>query len=553
MNTVVRILGALAVILTAFAIDRGFIASYERAPVIVDQHQATRTQDALARVLRIEPAVEVPPDAENIFNPARERTPERHHPCAALVLTGEHRGRVAAFRNRIQDRPYLNLLLRPGSLVLLSVTASGREIVAATAYVPPMRWRSLVWGAALLFAFIIMVLGTGGGRAVGLVLAAGGTVLLVTIPLLAGGCSVVLVMLVSFLLVAAFMLALWGHGWKAALCAVGGTGTGLIAGGIIAFAAGHLMGLTGECYAHIRMLKRSPMFSGLDFGQLLSLGITIIAMGAALDVAASVLSGQIEFRRSRPEAAAAEVRKAGFAVNRDVAATMVLTLCFAWLALRLPVMLATPALEEGGPQKAQWVGWYAAETAQLVSACVAVMLAGPLSAVLFSFVCREPSGRRTVGKLNIASLVALVFLTLLSLMWFNHTQAPSAKAKLDLAAIEQATSLDELEGWATERKAEKDWDGLMVIYWRELELNPKDFVTYSDLAYLYMVRGWTELARDLIDRALPHLPNHAEAHYVAGILAWREGDQDTAVKELEKAVELDPDYKAAKDALRRTG
>lgn len=580
MNTVLRVLGVLTVVSVALTVDGGFVGSYDDAPVTVDENQGTRTQEALAQVLRVESCLELPLDQGAYFNPGRERVADRLQPCAAVVLTGRNRDRVVAFLNRLQDRPYLNNALDPGSQVLLSVTTRSGQVCEAEPHLPLMRWRVLLWAAAGLCVLVICALGARGARAMLMVLCVGLIIAYVTVPMLAQGVWIPLVLVLSFALVAGVMLALWGQGWRVALCAASGTLAGLIVGAVIAFAAGRFMGLTGDAYAAIRAVRQYARFADLDFGQLLAFSITIIAMGASLDVAVDVLGGLIEFRRARPDATPKEVRRAGLRLNRDIAGTMVLTLCIAWFALRLPVIMATPNLAQAGQsavradapssqqpdddhsrgaftdevRRERWTAWYAAEITQVVSACIAIMLAGPLSALAFSFVLPRGKGSapkkpRNAAKLGQkATLVILVVLLVLSLYTLGRKRAQPSGVRLDVAAIEQETSVEKLQALATEQRVKGGWDAAMVVLWRARELDPEDPITHSDLAYVYVARRWMELARDSLERALPYLPEDAPTHYVAGVLAFWDGDYEDAGRELKRTLELDPEFKAAKEA-----
>jgi len=558
MNAGRRILGIATIMLAAFALERGMVRSYDRFPVSLDPAGRTRTQEALARVLVVRPpAQESVGVAELAYNPVRGRPRPRVYPCAARVLTGENRGRIVAFANRIEDRPYVDVHLRPGSRVRLSVTARDGLIVQAAVYHLPIRWPKLLWGFAVLCAVLVAALGADGMRAVLLIAGCAAVMPLLAFPLLARGWPPVAVAFLAFLAVAALLLTLWGESWRAALCAAAGAFAGLAVAAAVALAASRLMGLTGEAWAIVRLLRRRPELQGLHFGQLLAAGMVIIAMGAAIDVAASVLSGLLEFARANPSASAGRVRRVGFRLNRNVAGTMVLTICAAWIALRLPVLVVMYSSPE--VFTTPWMKCYAAELTQVVSAMIGVMLSGPATVLVFTRVSargEEPveapstdGGSRGAAFGRVVLAAALPVLAFTSPLWLRRTQAPSEHPCVDVSAVRSESSVDALRAASTEWQQLEEWDSSMLILWRALELRPDDPLVHRDLAYAYMSRRWISPARDAIRRALPKLPRDARAQYIAGIVAWWEDDLDRARTHLNRALRLDPSLAPAARAL----
>lgn len=558
MNVWLRISAVAVVFLTALAIEKAFVASYQTAPVEVAPQGDTRTQKAMGRVVSVQPPVEESEGQEDeLYNPIRGRPHTRLFPCAAEVLTGENRGRVVAFVNRVRGRPHIDMSLRPGVRVLLYVTTEKGKVVNVEAPRPLMRWRPLLWSSAILTAVLIAALGTAGVRAVFMTLGCGAALLFLTAPLLANGFSPPLVALISFAAVSVVMFLVWGGGRRATACAAAGALGGLLIAGVVAFAGSRLLGLTGESFAVIRLLRGMPKLQRLDFGQLLIVGMAIVAMGAAIDIAASVVSGLIEFRRANPAAGPAEVRRTGLQLNRNISATMVMTLCMAWLALRLPILMI--AYRGGEALGKAWMKCYAAELLQIVSAAIAVMLAGPASAMLFSiaFAKREairefPTASSRGGAAVLqryAALIVLVSTAVVSGGCLWRSRLPEKELSLDLSEVRSETSLQALQFDVAERQMQRDWDAAMLLLWRMRELAPRNPYVHRDLAYAYMTRRLPVLAHDSLERALPALEEDARTRYLAGVVAYWEGDYEAARRELQRAVELDPELWAAADAL----
>jgi Flp pilus assembly protein TadD len=91
----------------------------------------------------------------------------------------------------------------------------------------------------------------------------------------------------------------------------------------------------------------------------------------------------------------------------------------------------------------------------------------------------------------------------------------------------------------------------MVLLWQARDLNPESPAIQRDLAYAYLARGWVELARDAIRPVRSILGDDARTLYVSGVLAWWDGDTETARQELRRAVDLDPSLDGAASALSR--
>ena len=548
----IRVIGPAALLLLALALQQGFIAAYEGEGVAVDSLRRTRAQRALARVAVVQPSVTVPVGEDAEYNPVRGRIPDHLAPCGARVLTGEYRGRMVTFMNRLEARPYVNLPLRRGSLARVEVTTRDDAVVSVDAEPPPVRWRRLLWTGAVVLAAVVLLFGPSGARSVLLLIGAGLVVVLIVIPLLARGMSPVLVSFAAFLLVAAVMLAGWGGGLRPAGAVAAGALAGLLAGGVVAFGAARLMGLDGSASAVISMLRQRQRLASLDFGLLLAAGATLAAVAAALDVGASVVAGMIEFRSARREAPVRELRAVGIRLNRDIAGTMVLTLWFAWLALRQPMLLV--AFRSPDAFMPEWIECYAMEVAPLVAASIAIILAGPLSAVVFALCAggvrvagsrewqRARVGHGILWVVCVGSIIASAAVAV-------RARLPAMKDPSWLASSRDAASAEPLLAMAAERRRAADPDASMILLWRAREVDPANALVHRDLAYAYMARREFHLARESIDRALPELKSDARTHYISGIVAAWEGDVDRARLELHEALALDPAYGAAADAL----
>jgi len=267
-----------------------------------------------------------------------------------------------------------------------------------------------------------------------------------------------------------------------------------------------------------------------------------------------VTTGLTEFRNANPRASAREILRAGLRLNRDVAGMMVLTVLFAWFALRLPILILMHRAQEAFVGR--WIERYAMEVIQFTSGSVALLLAGPFAAALFAFAHREghlstPKTRRAASSELWAMLVCSALAAACGGLWIVQTRRPPAESQVDLSCLKDAPSGGELRACAAERARAADWDGCMVFLWRARELDADDPMIRRDLDYAYMVRKWRELARETIHPALTALQDDARTRYLCGVLAWWDGDYETARQELRRALALDPSLTQAADALRQ--
>jgi tetratricopeptide (TPR) repeat protein len=73
---------------------------------------------------------------------------------------------------------------------------------------------------------------------------------------------------------------------------------------------------------------------------------------------------------------------------------------------------------------------------------------------------------------------------------------------------------------------------------QRLRINPADADAMADLAPWYASLGQRDRARQLAGEALRRDPGNTYVHYNAALVALRLGDPETALAELERAVEL---------------
>ena len=82
-----------------------------------------------------------------------------------------------------------------------------------------------------------------------------------------------------------------------------------------------------------------------------------------------------------------------------------------------------------------------------------------------------------------------------------------------------------------------------------LEQNPNDVKLLTSKSNIYLKMDKKDEYRAIIEKVLQIDPNNAELHYNLGVTADQQGDDATAVKYYNKAIELDPSYSNAYNNL----
>jgi tetratricopeptide (TPR) repeat protein len=101
-------------------------------------------------------------------------------------------------------------------------------------------------------------------------------------------------------------------------------------------------------------------------------------------------------------------------------------------------------------------------------------------------------------------------------------------------------------------KSQRNFDKVLIHHAEAIKLEKHYGPAYYTRAVTYTWQGKvTDAISDLTEKAIPLYPSFKEAHYWLGLLYDVTGDYPEAVKALEKAVDLDPDWQKARDALEK--
>lgn len=104
---------------------------------------------------------------------------------------------------------------------------------------------------------------------------------------------------------------------------------------------------------------------------------------------------------------------------------------------------------------------------------------------------------------------------------------------------------------AAELQKAKRFDDARVLYERVIEMYPRDWRAYNNLAILEMDRGHTQSAYEILDGALKTHPYESSLHFNMGIVLERLGKDKAALAHMQTARDLDPIYSAAPEHIER--
>ncbi len=92
-------------------------------------------------------------------------------------------------------------------------------------------------------------------------------------------------------------------------------------------------------------------------------------------------------------------------------------------------------------------------------------------------------------------------------------------------------------------------DAAMDMYGHALRINPRLWQAYQNIGALYFAKQEYASASAYMNKAAEFNPNSAQIHAFVGIIEMNRGNKELAAKELQLALQLDPNMDIAKQAL----
>ncbi len=463
---------------------------------------------------------------------------------------GAHAGELLATRMLLGPNPSHNLVLRRGAAVSICIEEENGKPCDVSLLKLPLRYRWGLVAVVVVAAVVVVVGGSVGLRALAAMALACGLLVGGLIPALARGAPPLAASGVFCGVALLGVFAIAGRVDMKAVSALIGSVVGLgVAGGLLALT--RVLGFSGTESVPARFLAWVSGRAGVryDYLGLATASLLAATLGLVMDIAVTVAAGVAQVGAARPGIGQRESLAAGMNISRDVVGTMVLTLVFAFVGMRLPVLLLPPGL---GLSPAEVVNGEAGslEVLYVLVGSLALATTGPATALaaalLASRVPRRESRRppRRAPALVLA-IAASVWVVAGGLVWWRLRGERLSHA----ARVALPRDVDRLLQVARRARRQGRFGEALVALWECIERRPGDPRAHVELAYVSMARRWLAHARYHIERALALGADDSFAHYVAGVVYIWTGQKADARRHLMRALELDPDNAPARQAL----
>ena len=333
---------------------------------------------ARARVMDKSPSIDTPSDS------AYARAPAKSEILKVRLLGGSYRNEQALVQNILDPNrvPLYNIEVEPGDEVLLKVDGTREGMYRALIH-NYSRDGFLLYLVGL-FVFLMAMVGRFQGIRTALALGISITVVFkVLMPLIMAGYDPVLVVIgVSGVVAFTSLAIIAGFNRKTGSATIGILG-GVIVAGLIVLYADQKLHFTGISSSRTAIVAQFTVSQGLDFRKILMAGIIMGLLGTAMDAAIAVASAVREVRRANPKMTTAQLIAAGMNVGTDVLGTMANTLIFAYLGLRIMLLmtLAGTHILSGSKVEIMSAETVAAEVLRLLAGSVGLVLTIPITAV----------------------------------------------------------------------------------------------------------------------------------------------------------------------------
>jgi hypothetical protein len=379
----------------------------------------------------------------------------------------------------------------------------------------------------------------------------------VLIPLLAEGRPPLLTTGVFCVVMLLAVLAITGTADRKALAAIVGSAVGLgIAAGLLVLSC-RWSGFTGRESVPARFLEWASegLKISYDYTGLLAASLMVAFLGLAMDTAVTVAAGVAQVCAVQPGIKRWKAVAAGMNISRDVVGTMVLTLLFAFVGMRLPVFLLPAALNMSAAEMINSEAG-ASEVLNALVGSIALAATGPATALVASLLMAErrtsvvnspkrPLPRWLPAALAVAATARAVIAG--GAGWWHLREERFSRATLPALPSDTA---DLLERAVQTRQSQGTGEALLAL-WTARQRSPQDPRVRTELAYAYMTQRYVVQARREIEAAFVMGTDDSMAHYVAGVVyAWT-GQGEKAERHLRRAVTLDPNNNSVREALER--
>ena len=204
--------------------------------------------------------------------------------------------------------------------------------------------------------------------------------------------------IISYTIFVTFVI-LGGIQVKTMVAAAGSLGGVLLAGGL-AWAACHIVHISGMNMDEAEALMLTAVDNGLKIRGLYICGILIAAEGAVMDIAMSISSAVSELHEVNPALTARQLFKSGMNIGRDAMGTMANTLVLAFAGTSLNMMIFIYAYDISYIQLLN-TDFVAIEIIRSISGSIGIVLTVPLVAAISAYLlARQHRKAGAAGRLD---------------------------------------------------------------------------------------------------------------------------------------------------------
>tara|TARA_A100001037_G_scaffold91335_1_gene82729 strand:+ start:1188 stop:3527 length:2340 start_codon:yes stop_codon:yes gene_type:complete len=314
----------------------------------------------------------------------------QHHVLEVEILSGMYTGQKIVMRNVVNTKmPLLSIPAEPGDTVLCRLGGSPDQIGLVKQVQAFGRDQFIVFLLGLMLICVIVVGREEGIRTVCALVGSGLVIYFFMLPMIAEGKPPVLIVTLSSGLIAFCSLVFVIGPSRKTFSAVLGTMGGVMTAGLIVVLSQqflHFTGMEDAIAVDIVEALRQPPF---DFQQLLLAGMLIGLLGVAVDGAIEVSSSMEEIRRANPNMSSWQLASSGMNVGTDILGTMVNTLVFAYIGVRLLLLMAvaSPDLQlfKSPLVELLSVGMMSSEILRILAGTFGLVLTIPITALISAF------------------------------------------------------------------------------------------------------------------------------------------------------------------------
>ena len=314
----------------------------------------------------------------------------QHHVLEVEILSGMYTGQKIVMRNVVNTKmPLLSIPAEPGDTVLCRLGGSPDQIGLVKQVQAFGRDQFIVFLLGLMLICVIVVGREEGVRTVCALVGSGLVIYFFMLPMIAEGKPPVLIVTLSSGLIAFCSLVFVIGPSRKTFSAVLGTMGGVMTAGLIVVLSQqflHFTGMEDAIAVDIVEALRQPPF---DFQQLLLAGMLIGLLGVAVDGAIEVSSSMEEIRRANPNMSSWQLASSGMNVGTDILGTMVNTLVFAYIGVRLLLLMAvaSPDLQlfKSPLVELLSVGMMSSEILRILAGTFGLVLTIPITALISAF------------------------------------------------------------------------------------------------------------------------------------------------------------------------